>query len=121
MKITTISASVRYSNGSRGKAFTTIELSAEADVAANEDWKAAQAKLYQELGQQLKSLWPAKSNDNTTGQASHHCAEHDTPFERFERDGRIWYAHRQGGGWHNEGQIANAWGLCLRSGPSTYR
>lgn len=107
MKITTISASVRYSNGTKGGAFTTIELSAEADVAANEDWKQAQAKLYQDLGQQLKTLWPTKANGQATngnGQAEHHCVEHDTLFERFEREGRVWYAHRQGGGWHNEGR-----------------
>ena len=106
MKITTISASVRYSNGTKGGPFTTIELGAEAALSPNEQWQEAQAKLYQDLGQQLKALWPAKANGNTNGdgQAEHHCAEHDTPFKRHERDGEVWYSHKQGQDWCNEGR-----------------
>jgi hypothetical protein len=34
-------------------------------------------------------------------QADYFCADHNTTFQRHERDGRVWYSHRQGGGWHN--------------------
>lgn len=102
MKITTVSASVRYSNGSRGGPYTTIELGAEAALGPNDTWQEAQATLYHELGQQLKTLWPVKTRVSTNGNTEHHCAEHDTPFERFHRDGRVWWAHRQAGGWHND-------------------
>jgi len=34
-----------------------VEVGAEAAVDARETWQTAQARLYAELGQQLKSLW----------------------------------------------------------------
>lgn len=108
MKITTVSASVRYSNGTKGGAFTTIELGAEATLDPKETWTEAQAKLYQELGQQLKALWPVKANGSTNGNVQHaehherHCAEHDKPFKRHERDGETWWSHKNGAGWCNE-------------------
>jgi hypothetical protein len=33
--------------------------------------------------------------------AGYFCADHNIPFQRHERDGSVWYSHRQGGGWHN--------------------
>ena len=104
MKVTTISASVRYSRAINTGEYKTIELCAEAALDPSESWTEAQASLYAELGQQLKTLWPAKANASTNGnaQAEHHCAEHDKPFKRHERDGETWYSHKQGQGWCNE-------------------
>ena len=34
-----------------------MELSAEATVQGDEDWRDAQSHLYQELGKQVKYLW----------------------------------------------------------------
>ena len=34
-----------------------MELSAEATVKGDEDWRDAQSQLYQELGKQVKYLW----------------------------------------------------------------
>ena len=33
--------------------------------------------------------------------AGYYCGEHNTPFQRHERDGRVWYSHREGSGWCN--------------------
>ena len=33
--------------------------------------------------------------------AGYYCGDHNTPFQRHEREGRVWYSHRQGSGWCN--------------------
>jgi len=50
MKVTTISASVRYSKAINNGEYKTIELSAEAALEPQEAWKEAQASLYADLG-----------------------------------------------------------------------
>ncbi len=112
MKITTISASVRYSKAIKTGEYKTIELCAEAALDPNETWTEAQASLYTELGQQLRTLWTAKANgkeqasqgsakaeDTTT---EHYCQEHQTEFKRYEKEGRVWYAHKAGQKWCRE-------------------
>lgn len=56
MKVTTISASIKYSHPSNG-GWKTVELGAEAQVNGHEGWKKAQARLYKELSDELKGLW----------------------------------------------------------------
>jgi hypothetical protein len=56
MNVRIVSANIRYSAEAKG-ARRTIELGAEAAVAPHEDWHIAQEQLYQQLGQQMKSLW----------------------------------------------------------------
>ena len=57
MKVTTVSASVRYSMALGDGVHKTVELSAEAMLDDGEMWKMAQANLYEELTGQLKALW----------------------------------------------------------------
>ena len=115
MKVTTVSASVRYSRAINTGEYKTIELSAEATLEPQEARIEAQASLYTELGQQLRTLWTAKANgngqanngsakaeDSTTEQSEHYCAEHQTEFKRFEKEGRVWYAHKAGQKWCRE-------------------
>ena len=109
MKVTTISASVRYSRAINTGEYKTIELCAEATLEPNETWTEAQAALYQDLGQQLRTLWTVKNGQATNGsakaegsiteQSDHYCQEHQTEFKRYEKDGRTWYAHKAGSKW----------------------
>ena len=76
-----------------------MELSAEATVQGDEDWRDAQSHLYQELGKQVKYLWlqgqktpegAEKAVEDITGSdltqktpvADHHCLDHLTEFKR---------------------------------------
>jgi hypothetical protein len=57
MRVTTITANLRYSAEAKG-AWRAIEVGAEATLTnSDESWEQAQAELYHRLGQQLKSLW----------------------------------------------------------------
>ena len=112
MKVTTVSASVRYSRAINTGEYKTIELSAEATLEPQEAWIEAQASLYTDLGQQLRTLWTAKNGqaangsakaeDTTTEQSKHYCQEHQTEFKRYEKEGRVWYAHKAGQKWCRE-------------------
>ena len=71
MKITTISASVRFSKAIQPGCYKTIELSAEGTLNPTEDWQTAQSTLYADLGEQLKALWSTRSDQSApTGQAT---------------------------------------------------
>ena len=112
MNVTTIAATVRYSKPLPDGAWKAVELSAEASLDPNEAWIEAQASLYQELGQQLRTLWTAKNGqasggaakaeNTTTEQSKHYCQEHQTEFKRYEKEGRVWYAHKAGQKWCKE-------------------
>ena len=110
MKVTTVSASVRYSRAINTGEYKTIELSAgEATLEPQEAWIEAQANLYTDLGQQLRTLWTAKNgqanNGNTKAEDStteHFCAEHGVEFKRYEKEVRVWYSHRAGNKWCKE-------------------
>ena len=114
MKITTISANVRYSQKLPNGGHFTAEVGAEGSVSPNEDWKQAQAFLYAELGQQLKALWasrkptePRKEGEATQPtQDNHHCPTHGVPYKRFEKNGNSWYAHQHRDQWCNENRQA---------------
>ena len=99
MKITTISAHIRYSRPLGDGSYKTVELGAEATLTAEEPWTKAQANLYQELGQQLKALW---SNNANGGTSNHYCQEHSTDFQRYKKGSQVWYAHKQGDKWCKE-------------------
>ena len=73
MKATTVSASVRFSGSVGDSRFKTIELSAEATLDGKETWTEAQARLYHQLGCQLKALWA-----NGTGNKVQDGAEEPT-------------------------------------------
>jgi hypothetical protein len=120
MKVTTVTATLRYSAEAKG-AWRTVEVGAEATLTnSDESWETAQQELYNRLGQQLKVLWSngngrAETQEQTQPPAppkaspepsrrEHYCQEHQMEFKRHEKDGAVWYSHRQGSGWHNEGK-----------------
>ena len=57
MKVTTVSASVRFSKAIGEGQHKAVELSTEATLDAKKHGPEAQASLYQQLGQQIKALW----------------------------------------------------------------
>jgi hypothetical protein len=111
MRVTEVSATVRYSSEAKG-AWRSVELGAEATLNnSDESWEQAQAELYHRLGQQLKVLWSngggkAETQEpppqTPTSKLNHYCQEHQKKFTRHEKEGNVWYSHRQGEGWHNE-------------------
>ena len=111
MNITTVSASVRYSKALGQGQHKTVELSAAADLEPQEDWHDAQSDLYQELGQQLKTLWSSEStvqsvNGDVTSEEivdEHYCNQHKTNFLRHEKDDEVWYSHKFDDTWCREG------------------
>lgn len=118
MKVTTISANIRYSQDTGKGAWKVVELGAEATLDTKETWTEAQAKLYHQLGCQLKTLWT-----NGTGQKvqdaptkpvepdpelepikapaqpqEHFCQEHQTPFKQYHRGESVWWSHKTAAG-----------------------
>ena len=57
MIVTTISATIRYSQDTVKGAWKVIELGAEATISDREFWKQAQSELYYQLSDQLRTLW----------------------------------------------------------------
>ncbi len=103
MKVTQVSAAVRYSKQLDDGSHKTIELSAEAMLTTQENWLTAQSQLYTELGQQLKGLWTTKNgNDSVTEKAEHYCTEHGAPFQQYTKGDQTWYAHKDGAQWCRE-------------------
>jgi hypothetical protein len=113
MKVTTVSANIRYSQDTGKGAWKAVEIGAEATVDQRERWDTALASLYADLGQQLKALWanghkPADKPVEATAGAQppqtpeHYCQAHQTEYKRYERDGRVWYSHRVGNQWCKE-------------------
>jgi hypothetical protein len=118
VNVITVTATIKYSAEAKG-AWRTIEVGAEADVALDEDWHTAQASLYDQLGQQLKTFWSkgaskahAEADDweelggnhkeTLTPVPSHYCQAHQCQYKRYEKDGKVWWSHRQGNGWCKE-------------------
>ena len=120
MKVTTVSASVRFSKAVGKSQHKTAELSAEATIEGAENWIEAQASLYRQLGEQLKNLWGAVNgnvaHDNASGGAEtpiqpskntkplpireYFCEEHQVNYRRYDKDRRVWYSHKtQDGKW----------------------
>ncbi len=109
MNIVTVTANVRSSKALVDGSHKTIELGAEAAISKGEAWEEAQAALYTALGGQIKALWGngvAKAHPDSIGTAqpvalpasaqapAHHCAAHDAPYKRYEKEGKSWYAHK---------------------------
>ena len=122
MHVTTVTATIRYSQGSGKGAWKSLEIGAEALVEpGDKSWQEVQARLYDRLTQQFKQLWarngtaphdaqevptkpqqPAKAQEPPPRQ--HWCAEHQTDYKRFEKGGKVWYSHKTTEGeWCREG------------------
>jgi hypothetical protein len=100
MRVTTVTATLRYSAEAKG-AWRSIEVGAEATLThSDESWETAQAELYHRLGQQLKTLWSnggGKAETQEPPQAEtppvkeHWCSEHCVEFKkRTGRYGEFW-------------------------------
>jgi hypothetical protein len=114
MKVTTISATIKFSQDTGKGAWKAVEVGAEAAVDATETWQTAQARLYAELGQQLKSLWANGNGKHGQGATESHveavpapepnetpahvCQEHQTAFKQHSRGENVWWSHKTGDG-----------------------
>ena len=123
MIITTISATVRYSQDTGKGAWKVIELGAEASISDREHWKVAQSELYHQLSHQLRQLWnngngaalngqgsaetaiePIPEPEPTTTTREHWCEEHRAVFtHKNGKDGSTWWSHKApDGSWCRE-------------------
>ena len=121
MIITTVSATIRYSQDTGHGAWKVVELGAEASISDREFWQQAQSELYHQLSQQLRQLWhngngatlngnngiespvePLPEPEPTPTPPAHWCDRHKAEFRRREKDGTVWYSHRQGSAWCSE-------------------
>jgi hypothetical protein len=57
MKVTGVSASIRYSKSLEPGEHKTMELTAEGSIESDDDWHQAQQGLYTSLTAQLRTLW----------------------------------------------------------------
>ena len=105
MKVTTVTANIRYSRDTGHGAWKVVELGAEATVDQRDNWSDAQAALYHQLGQQLKALWtngqkaakkPVEADDESVPMETpaHYCEERQTGFKRYSRGNSVWFAHK---------------------------
>lgn len=114
MKVTTVSATIRFSEDSGKGAWKSLELGAEAVIEPQEDWEEVQARLYARLTNQFKGLWNKNSVSKANYQESmplealsaepeHFCQEHNCEFKKFTKNNKVWYAHPMGDTkWCNE-------------------
>jgi hypothetical protein len=103
MRVTTVTATLRYSAEAKG-AWRSIEVGAEATLTSgDESWETAQTELYQKLGQQLKTLWVNGNGkvaqeppppETSAPKPDHWCEEHQIEYQRFSKDGKVWYSHK---------------------------
>ncbi len=111
MKVTTVTATIKYSQDTGKGAWKAVELGAEATLDAKDSWQATQHQLYGELSLQLQRMWshgnaaqnghdsavqPATEPEPPTApeQPEHWCQEHQTAYKRHERHGKVWYSHK---------------------------
>ena len=119
MKVTEVTVAAKYSLDT-GPGWKAIEVGATASLTSGETLELAQQELYDRLSRQLKALW-AKGKPEDSAQyalegpridtqpsgaplppTTHWCFEHGVEFKRHEKDGNVWYSHRQNAGWCNE-------------------
>ena len=132
MEVDRVKATLRYSAEARG-AWRSLEIGAEATVAPDEDWRTAQASLYQQLGQQLRALWdnrradeapekPAEASEeaNLPTPPEHYCQQHQVEYRRYEKDGKVLWAHKAPDGtWCREPEYAGQTSPAQRSNITT--
>jgi hypothetical protein len=114
MQVTTVTATVRFSQDTGKGAWKSLELGAEATISPGESWRVAQANLYRDLGHQLKTLW--KQNGSAAPQdaaedsqvddppTAHFCEVHQMAFTAREGKYGTFYSHPIEGShtWCNE-------------------
>ena len=114
MKVTTVSANIRFSKEIAG-AWKVIELGAEASLDPKDTWQAAQHQLYGELSQQLHKMWANGKTAQNGAQShtkapqapeppqppeppAHVCQGHQTPFKRYSQGESVWWSHKTADG-----------------------
>ena len=121
MEVNKISATIRYSQNTGKGSWKVVELGAEASISDREFWQQAQSELYYQLTHQLRTLWsngngttlngnngiesplePLPELEPTPTPPAHWCDRHKAEFRRQEKDGTVWYSHRQGSAWCSE-------------------
>ncbi|HZA24553.1 MAG TPA: hypothetical protein VFA32_18470 [Dehalococcoidia bacterium] len=105
MIATSLSVSVRYSRPLADGSHKTVELSCEASLEAEESWKEAQAAMYTDLGKQIKAMFASSGTNGKTAPATkpeHWCPTHETDYQRFSKDNKVWYSHKTPDGWCKE-------------------
>ena len=102
MKVTSVTATIKYSQDTGKGAWKAVEIGAEGTVEGGETWADAQTRLYQDLTGQLRALWgsgsPASVNGSHPDTTEHYCHEHRAEFKRYTRGNAVWYAHKQADG-----------------------
>ena len=126
MKVEKVSATIRYSQDTGKGAWKVIEIGAEGSVDTRENWQAAQAYLYAELGKQMRQLWhngngaalngnvgaespveplpePAPVSGSAT-RSEHWCATHEMAYtQKNGKGGETWWSHKApDGSWCRE-------------------
>jgi hypothetical protein len=98
MKVTVVKATLRFSKEAQG-AWKSIEVGAEAEIEPKDKWQDAQAQLYRDLAQQMRTLWGANGNGH---EKEHWCSEHGVAFEQQSNGRGNWWSHRTADGWCKE-------------------
>ena len=109
MKVERVTATIKYSQDTGKGAWKAIEIGAEATVNTKEHWPQAQAQLYAELSQQLKTLWANGHNGaekavevtieaEPSESPEHYCREHQTEYKRYARGDSVWWSHKKADG-----------------------
>jgi hypothetical protein len=106
MQIERVSATLRYSAETKG-AWRSVEIGAEGSIPSGENRRIAQARLYQQLSQQLKTLWNnGKAQEGIPEghpQPEHWCQEHGQEYKAMTGQYGVFYSHPlPGKKWCNE-------------------
>src|ERR671914_2503447 len=130
MEVDRVKATLRYSAEAKG-AWRSVEIGAEATVAPEGDWHTAQASLCHQLGQQLQELWDNRRVDEAPEKPAeapgkldlptmpeHYCQQHQVEYQRYEKDGKVLWAHKAPDGkWCGEPEYA---GQGMSAQPSNH-
>ena len=108
MKVTKVSAEVKFSKAVNEGSWKTVGLAAEATLEGKElypqGWKEAQKTLYADLAAQLKELFtngPLKPSEGPPAPPvdPSWCPLHNCKMKRHEKNGGVWYSHKVGKTW----------------------
>ena len=67
MKVTTVTATIKYSQDTGKGAWKAVEIGAETTIDPKDSWQSAQHQLYGELSQQIHKMW----SNGKTAQIGH--------------------------------------------------
>jgi hypothetical protein len=113
MRVTEVTVVAKYSLDT-GHGWKAIEVGATATLTAeDETLETAQQELYNRLSHQLKVLWANGHGNGKPAQEQsqpetpeppkeHWCSTHQTEYQRFSKDGKVWYSHKAPDGWCKE-------------------